>query len=48
MLRLIKYLIILTVLFAIALPIVAVVSGLQQEPLVPVQGKPAPGDIARA
>lgn len=48
MLRLIKYLIILTVLFAIALPILAVVAGLQHDPLVPVSGKLTPGDIERA
>lgn len=48
MLRLVKHLIVLTVLLAVLLPIVLLVAGLQREPLVPLSGKLTPGDIARA
>lgn len=48
MLRLLKYLFVSTMLLAIALPIVAVVAGLQPEPVVPVRGGLTSGDIERA
>lgn len=48
MLRLIKYLVTLTLLLVVFLPVVVLMLGLQQEPLVPVDRKLTAGDIARA
>jgi hypothetical protein len=48
MLRLIKYLVILLVLLALALPVGLLVAGLQREPLVPLDRKPTADDVARA
>lgn len=48
MLRLLKYLLFLTVLLAVALPVVLLVAGLQAQPLVQVGGQPTSGDVSRA
>ena len=48
MLRLIKYLVVLTLLAALATPVVLLVAGLQPDPLVVSVGKPTHRDIARA
>jgi len=48
MLRLIKYLLALTLLTALALPFALVVAGLQPEPLVPLRGAQTADDVARA
>jgi hypothetical protein len=48
MLRLVMYSILLSVLIAVALPVLLLLAGLQKEPLVPVGRELTAGDVARA
>jgi hypothetical protein len=48
MFRLIKYLLVLTLLVAVSLPVVLLVAGLQPQPLVPLRGTQTADDVARA
>ena len=48
MLRLIKLLVVLSLLLVIALPLALLVAGLQPRPLVPLGASPTSGDVSRA